>query len=164
MEDIKIISPIAILSDCRDGWQKELNIVSVADGPFTYDIREWRLDHYDCKNGISLNEDEARALLVKLGECFQVDVGKLGTAQIPMPVVEQTFASAEAHKPDIRSILDEKGIQYIDKREHGGALWIIGGHELDELMAELKNQGFRFFFSEKGGRTTKNQSGWFIGK
>ncbi len=164
MDEIKIISPIAVLSDCREGWQKEFNIVSIGDRPFQYDVREWRLDHGEYRDGISLNEDEARALLVKLGECFQVDVGELGTAQIPMPVVEQVFTQAETQKPDIRTVLEEKGIAYIDKRENGGALWIIGGHELDELMAELKSQGFRFYFSEKGGKTTKNQSGWFIGK
>ena len=163
MENIKIVSPIAVLSDYKDGWQKEFNIVSVSDGPFMYDVREWRLDHYDCKDGISLTEDEARALLVKLGECFRVDVGELGTAQIPMPVVEQAVAETSP-KQDISDVLKAKGIAYIDKREHGGALWIIGGHELDEQMAELKGMGFRFWFSEKGGRVSKGEAAWFLKK
>lgn len=163
MGDIKIISPIAVLSDCKDGWQKEFNIVSVADGPFMYDIREWRLNHDDCKEGISLSEDEARSLLVKLGECFQVDVGQLGTAQIPMPVVEKVLADVPK-KPDISDVLKEKGIAFVDKRQFGGALWVIGGRELEDLMQELKAQGYRFWFSQKGGKVSKNQPAWFIGK
>lgn len=163
MEEIKIISPVAVLSDCKDGWQKEFNIVSVADGPFMYDIREWRLNHDEYKDGISLTEDETRALLVKLGECFRVDVGQLGTAQIPMPVVEQKFAE-EPKKPDVSDVLKEKGIAFIDKRQFGGALWVVGGRELEDLMQELKTQGYRFYFSQKGGKVSKNQPAWFIGK
>lgn len=163
MENIMIVSPIAVLSDCKDGWQKEFNIVSVSDGPFMYDVREWRLDHYDCKDGISLTEDEARALLVKLGECFRVDVGELGTAQIPMPVVEQAVAEAPK-KPDISDVLKEKEIPFIDKRQFGGALWVVGGRELEDLMQELKTQGYRFYFSQKGGKVSKNQPAWFIAK
>ncbi len=164
MEEIRIISPIAILSECKDGWQKEFNIVSIANEPFSYDIREWRLNHGEYKDGISLSEDEAKALLVKLGECFRVDVGELGTAQIPMPVVDQKFVNAEAQKPDIQDVLKEKGIPFFDKREYGGALWVIGGHELDELMMDLKQQGFKFFFSEKGGRVSKGEPAWFYNK
>ena len=162
MADIRIISPIAVLSDCKDGWQTEFNIVSVEDGPFQYDVREWRLNHDEYRDGISLSEDEARVLLIKLGECFQVNVGELGTAQIPMPVMEQNYAAPERPKGNIVDILKGKGISFIDKREMGGALWIVAGHELDDLMKELKEQGYVFSFSEKGGKVTKSMPGWFL--
>lgn len=62
---------------------------------------------------------------------------------------------------DIISVLNKEGISYIDKREQGGALWIIGDHELDKLMAELKERGFRFSFCEKGSKTTGRQPAWY---
>ncbi len=164
MADIKVIKMICALSEAKDGFQKELNIVSVDGGPFAYDIREWRLDHFDYRDGISLDEKEATQLLINLRQSFGLKDSDLDVTQIQMPVVEQSFAAPAEQKPDIQAVLKEKGIAYIDKREHGGALWVVGGHELDDLMAELKGMGFKFSFSEKGGRVSKNQPAWFIAK
>ncbi len=164
MADIKVIKTICALSEAKDGFQKELNIVSVDGGPFAYDIREWRLDHFDYRDGISLDEKEATQLLINLRQSFGLKDSDLDVTQIQMPVVEQAFAAPAEQKPDIQAVLKEKGIAYIDKREHGGALWVVGGHELDDLMAELKGMGFKFWFSEKGGRVSKNQPAWFIAK
>ncbi len=164
MADIKVIKTICALSEAKDGFQKELNIVSVDGGPFAYDIREWRLDHFDYRDGISLDEKEATQLLINLRQSFGLKDSDLDVTQIQMPVVEQAFAAPAEQKPDIQAVLKEKGIAYIDKREHGGALWVVGGHELDDLMAELKGMGFKFCFSEKGGRVSKNQPAWFIAK
>ncbi len=58
--------------------------------------------------------------------------------------------------------LNAKGIEYIDKRMKGGALWIIGGHELDSVMLTCGEMGFKFFFSEKGGKITKGAPGWYL--
>lgn len=127
-------------------------------------IREWRLDHFDYRDGISLDEKEATQLLINLRQSFGLKDSDLDVAQIQMPAVEQAFTAPAEQKPDIQAVLKEKGIAYIDKREHGGALWVVGGHELDDLMTELKGMGFKFWFSEKGGRVSKNQPAWFIAK
>jgi len=164
MADIKVIKTICALSEAKDGFQKELNIVSVDGGPFAYDIREWRLDHFDYREGISLDETEATQLLINLRQSFGLKDSDLDVVQIKMPVVEQAFSSSAEQKLDIQAVLKEKGIAYIDKREHGGALWVIGGHELDELMVELKGLGFNFYFSEKGGRVSKGEAAWFLKK
>lgn len=164
MADIKVIKTICALSEAKDGFQKELNIVSVDNGPFVYDIREWRLDHFDYRDGISLDEKEASQLLINLRQSFGLKDADLDVAQIQMPLVEQTFSREENKRPDISEVLKDKGIAYIDKRDHGGALWVIGGHELDDLMMELKSMGFGFWFSQKGGKVSKNQPAWFIAK
>ena len=44
-EDIRVIKQIGTISDNKDGWQVDLNIVSVNNGPFQYDLRKWSLDH-----------------------------------------------------------------------------------------------------------------------
>ena len=68
--------------------------------------------------------------------------------------------SKEKEDP-VLSTLRFSGVKYVDNRNQGGALWAIGGHELDDMMAELKKQGTAFVFSEKGGKATKGQAGWW---
>ena len=62
---------------------------------------------------------------------------------------------------DIISLLKTTGTRYIDKRANGGNLWIIGGHELDEIVKQAKTLGYTFRFKKEGGRATKNSPGWW---
>lgn len=161
MADIRIIKTICVLSEMADGWQKELNVVSVDGGPFKYDIREWRLDHFEYRDGISLDEKEAAQLLISLRQSFGLKDTDLDIAQIEMPIVEK-LDSVPEQKVDVLELLKVKDVPFIDKREHGGALWILGGHELDALMVELEAQGYRFAFSSKGGKVSKGKPAWFL--
>ena len=61
----------------------------------------------------------------------------------------------------ILTFLKKRNIHYIDKRSYGGALWIVGGNELDSLVAEAKNMGTLFHFKAGGGNATKGESGWW---
>ncbi len=63
---------------------------------------------------------------------------------------------------DVLSIIKQKEIPYVDRREYGGALWVIGSHELDSLMSELENHGFRFVYKDDGGKATKGASAWYL--
>ena len=65
---------------------------------------------------------------------------------------------------DILSMLKEREVTYIDNRDVGGNLWVIGGHELDTLMKELQENGYRFYFREQGGKASKGRPAWFITK
>ncbi len=174
MADIRIVKTICPLSEVVDGWQKELNVVSVDGGPYAYDIREWSLNHFDYRDGITLDEKEATVLLMNLRRSFGLKDSDLDAVQIEMPLAETVPAPAPEsaaapvapadNKPDVTAVLKEKGIAYVDKREYGGALWVIGDHKLDALMHELKSLGYKFYFSEKGGRVSKNQPAWFLRK
>ncbi len=66
-----------------------------------------------------------------------------------------------SHMADVLELLKQEGVSFIDKRAAGGALWVIGGHELDDMMAHIKRKGLAFVFSEKGGKATKGQSAWW---
>ena len=61
-------------------------------------------------------------------------------------------------------LLEKEGIPYVDNREKGGALWIVGGHELDAVINACENLGFHFLYTEKGGRVTKGWAGWYLNK
>ncbi len=73
---------------------------------------------------------------------------------------KQPSRSKKAEDP-VLSALRFSGIKYIDNRNQGGALWAIGGHELDVMMAEMKGRGIAFVFSEKGGRATQGEPAWW---
>lgn len=57
---------IAVLSEAKSGWCRELNIVAWNDGPERYDIRDWNPEHTKMGRGIGLSEEEVNALLTAL--------------------------------------------------------------------------------------------------
>lgn len=63
---------------------------------------------------------------------------------------------------ELFEFLGRKNITYIDKRDKGGALWVIGGHELDQIMLDCRELGFNFSYCARGGKTTKSRPGWYL--
>ena len=70
--DIKyeIKEEIAEISQGNKGWTKQLNIVSWNGGAPKYDIRDWAPEHARMGKGMTLTEEEARALCEALKERF----------------------------------------------------------------------------------------------
>ena len=62
--DIKfeIKEHIGVLSESSKGWKKELNLVSWNDGAPKYDLRDWDPEHEKMGKGITLTENEIKAL------------------------------------------------------------------------------------------------------
>ena len=58
----EIISHIAVLSEKKSGWRKELNYVSWNSMPPKYDIRDWGPDHEKIGKGVTLGSEEFFAL------------------------------------------------------------------------------------------------------
>ncbi len=58
-----IVEHIGVLSTFGTGWTKELNLVSWNGGVPKYDIRDWDPAHAHMSRGITLQEDEMRAVL-----------------------------------------------------------------------------------------------------
>lgn len=56
-----IVSHIATISQ-RGSWALELNLISWAGRPATFDLRKWNDDHSRMSKGISLTRDEVKAL------------------------------------------------------------------------------------------------------
>lgn len=69
MPEIKyeIIQSIACLSEEKNGWTKELNLVSWNGNAPKYDIRSWSADHSKMGKGITLTKEE----LVQLASVLQ---------------------------------------------------------------------------------------------
>ena len=62
---------------------------------------------------------------------------------------------------DLMHFLQEKGLEVLDKRAAGGALWVIGGTELAPLMEELKARGIAFTLAPQGGRASRHRPAWY---
>lgn len=72
MAEIKyeITKELGVLSESAKGWTKELNMVSWNDRDPKFDIRDWAPEHEKMGKGVTLTEDEAKALFELLKNIF----------------------------------------------------------------------------------------------
>ena len=61
--DFEIVETVAVLSENARGWQKELNLVSWGNREPKYDIREWSPEHDRMGKGVTLSDEEMKALV-----------------------------------------------------------------------------------------------------
>lgn len=61
---------IGVISTNTSGWTRELNLISWNGGAAKYDLRDWAPDHEKMGKGITLTEDDLRAL----GELIATEV------------------------------------------------------------------------------------------
>jgi len=66
----RIEMPIAVLSRNERGYTKEINLVSWNGSDPKYDIRNWHPGREKCGKGITLSEEEVRALMDALKEVY----------------------------------------------------------------------------------------------
>jgi hypothetical protein len=62
---------------------------------------------------------------------------------------------------DLVSRLQAKGLEVIDKRTSGGAIWVIGGPELKPTLTEFEQSALRFRFAPGGGQSTSRRPAWW---
>ncbi len=58
----EILSEVGVLSESEKGWRKELNLVSWNGNPPKYDIRDWAPGHEKMGKGVTLTDEEIKAL------------------------------------------------------------------------------------------------------
>lgn len=58
--------------------------------------------------------------------------------------------------------LNDHDLEYIDKRDKKGDLWIIGDWSINEKLFPLKSHKIYFRFAKKGSRITGYQPAWFL--
>lgn len=57
-----IIEELGVLSENAKGWRKELNLISWNGAKPKYDIRDWAPEHEKMGKGVTLTEEELKAL------------------------------------------------------------------------------------------------------
>jgi len=58
----EVIEEIGVISTSGSGWTKELNLVSWNGRPPKFDIRDWSPDHEKMGKGVTLTNDDIKAL------------------------------------------------------------------------------------------------------
>lgn len=68
-----------------------------------------------------------------------------------------------AKKPNVFQLIERYNLEHVDKRDSGGALWVIGGRELSPTMMKLQESGFPFVFKKFGGRgrSSNHRDAWW---
>ena len=92
------------------------------------------------------------------------------TSDVAKPVTSDptVIATDAGNKPqnavadNLAAFLKGKGLEVIDKRSKGGALWVVGGKELDPILKETRKIfGALWTFSQNGGVATGRRTSWF---
>lgn len=93
---------------------------------------------------------------------FEIDNDNtLGTEDTSNTNAESNNAQ-DSENVNMVTFLKSKGINYVDKRPKDGALWIIGGKELDSIIKETRKlYGAIWTFCSGGGRSTGYKPSWF---
>ena len=66
----EVTEEIAVLSTSAKGWTKEINKVSYNGANPKFDIRDWAPEKEKMGKGVTLSEEEAKALFEALGQYF----------------------------------------------------------------------------------------------
>lgn len=69
--EFEIIKHIGVIKTNKNGWVKELNIVSWNGKDGKYDIREWNEDYDKMSRGITFTENELEILFEILKSKFE---------------------------------------------------------------------------------------------
>ncbi len=76
--------------------------------------------------------------------------------------LERGSPSSAGAGSDLVGFLEAQGLEIIDKRPRGGALWVVGGKDKSDLMAELRGRGFNFAFASRGSYSTLHRPAWYL--
>ena len=61
----------------------------------------------------------------------------------------------------VLDLLQKNNVSFVDKTNSGGNLWIIVGHELNEVVAKCRTLEVSFCYKEAGGKATVHKPGWW---
>lgn len=92
------------------------------------------------------------------------DIGKAEEKKTPVTISETSEAADGTVRTSLTELLgqlDSMNAEVIDKRKNGGALWVIGGKELGQIMKAFRDNGIHFVFKAGGGKATGGRDGWW---
>ena len=67
----EVVEELAVLGTSAKGWTKELNKVSYNGASPKFDLRDWAPERASMGKGITLSEEEAKALMDALKKYFK---------------------------------------------------------------------------------------------
>jgi hypothetical protein len=87
----EVLEEIGVIGQKKDGWTREVNIVSWNNAPAKVDVRDWDPDHNRMSKGITLLEEEAENLVKVLAARYGIRLTN-NTPVFTQPQEEETPA------------------------------------------------------------------------
>ena len=116
----------------------------------------------DGRGGVEYNDEYLAYLEKKRAKKPEVHVSYIEELEeLDFDVANDNEADCDEVVADEFEVLEDAGVEYIDKRPVGGALWVVGGRELADLVQGLSDFGLSFHFAKGGGRATGKRPGWW---
>lgn len=109
------------------------------------------------------HEDDSIAdkVAVEVSESIDDEIASMGVDE--SSVVLDSSMVEEARNDDwIIQAIEDADLEYIDKRDSGGNLWIIGDRKIVKAISGLNKQEASFKYRESGGKATKGRSAWWM--
>ena len=97
----------------------------------------------------------------KEGNLQQV-IDELYGSDVPEPSKSKKGPVEVMEPKDIITLIKNAGIEYIDLRDKKGALWIVGGQELQDFTDSCNKFGYEFAFVANGSKATDRRPGWWL--
>jgi hypothetical protein len=132
---------------------------------------------YDNPSTVKTILQNAKWARSQYGRYFYVDDTSLETAEtIEKAGTSESFVKTvsilgtQAPGKEARLILEDEiikvikdaGLDYIDKREQHGTLWVIANGDITDFLTTCKTKGFTFCFAASGSRSTEFRSAWYL--
>lgn len=80
----------------------------------------------------------------------------------PSATSEYPMAEEASNDDWLIPAIKAAGLEFFDKRDTGGNLWVIGNRKIVMAISELNKQGATFRYREGGGKATKGRSAWWM--
>lgn len=75
--------------------------------------------------------------------------------------VQNAIVTSMNQSNRLHMILSKSGLLFVDNRQSGGNLWVIGDQSLMPTMIELRKLGLHFRYRSEGGRATRGKPAWW---
>ena len=119
----------------------------------------YRLDGH---GGVEYNDEYLAYLERRRAKKPKVSISYIEKSEVPKAnAAIEADEEADAVYADEFEVLENAGIEYVDKRPMGGALWVIGGKELENTVQGMSEFGLNFTFKSTGGKATGGRPAWW---
>lgn len=78
------------------------------------------------------------------------------------PECIETFLQVTSDDQDpILQVLHDAGVEFIDRRNKNGVLWVVDCPKTKEIVRKLERDGYRFEYTPKGSRSTDHRPAYY---
>lgn len=83
------------------------------------------------------------------------------TPSQPLELLKEPITAVQGRTDDILQVLSGSNIEFIDRRDKNGVLWIVDGPGTMDVIRRLEKQGYRFGFTPRGSRSTGHRPAYY---